>query len=164
MVIIVDKVGPDTVVGMRYTLKSDAGKVLDESGDEIMPYLHGHENIVPGLEKQLEGRAIGDRVQAVVPPEEGYGLREGETQLVPRDAFPDDADLAIGMQFLAEGPDDEAVPLWVVGLTDTAVEVDRNHPLAGMTLTFDVEIVSIRAATEEELEHGHPHEGGHHHH
>ena len=130
-----DQIAPGSVVTIRYTLTGKDGKVLDESGAEGMDYLHGADNIVPGLEKQLVGRAVGDKLNAVVSPDEGYGERKGSPQKVPRKSFPDD------------------------------VEIDRNHPLAGMTLTFDVEILAIRSATKDELAHGHPHGlGGHHHH
>jgi FKBP-type peptidyl-prolyl cis-trans isomerase SlyD len=160
-----DRIGSGKVVVMKYTLTDQAGKVLDESGDEGMDYLHGGENIVPGLEKQLEGRAVGDKLKAVVSPAEGYGEREGDSQKVPRSAFPDDTDIEVGMQFVAEDSDGEPMPVWVVGVTPQEVEIDANHPLAGITLTFDVEIVSIRQGTDDEIAHGHPHgPDGHHHH
>jgi FKBP-type peptidyl-prolyl cis-trans isomerase SlyD len=160
-----DRIGSGKVVVMKYTLTDQAGKVLDESGDEGMDYLHGGENIVPGLEKQLEGRAVGDKLKAVVAPAEGYGEREGDSQKVPRSAFPDDTEIEVGMQFVAEGEDGEPMPVWVVGVTPQEVEIDANHPLAGITLTFDVEIVSIRQGTADEIAHGHPHgPDGHHHH
>jgi FKBP-type peptidyl-prolyl cis-trans isomerase SlyD len=145
------------IVTFHYTLTDSEGTVLDRSGDEAMPYLHGASNIVPGLERQMEGRSVGDKFRAVVPPEEGYGVREGIAQPVPRSAFPDDAEIEVGMQVVAEGPGGEVVPLWVVNTTPNEVELDPNHPLAGETLIFEVEVTEIRAATEEEIEHGHPH-------
>jgi FKBP-type peptidyl-prolyl cis-trans isomerase SlyD len=155
------------VVTMRYALTGPDGKVLDESDDEGMDYLHGADNIVPGLEKQLVGHIVGDTLTAVVSPEEGYGQRKGSPQMIPRSSFPDDVELEVGMEFEAEGPNGEPLPLWITAVTATEVEIDRNHPLAGMELKFEVEIVAIRAASDEEKAHGHPHgpDGhGHHHH
>ena len=160
-----DSIGPGKVVTIKYTLTGKDGKILDESGDEGMEYLHGADNIVPGLEKKLLGRAVGDKLNAVVSPDEGYGERQGSTQKIPRSSFPGDVDVEVGMEFMAEGPGGDPMPVWVVGVSGNSVEIDRNHPLAGMTLTFDVEVLAIRAATKDEMAHGHPHGlGGHHHH
>jgi FKBP-type peptidyl-prolyl cis-trans isomerase SlyD len=102
------------VVMFHYTLKNDAGEILDSSsGGDPMPYLHGAQNIVPGLERQMAGKAAGAKFQAVVPPEEGYGVREGDPQEVPRQAFPPDVELAAGMQFLATDESGEQVPVWI---------------------------------------------------
>lgn len=147
------------VVFFHYTLTDADGEVIDSSeGMEPMPYLHGAENIVPGLERQMEGRLVGDRFTAVVPPEEGYGEVEGPgPQTIPRDAFPEDAELEEGMQFAAQDEEGNEMPLWVVSVEDDVVIVDQNHPLAGVTLHFQVEIVDMRDATEVEIAHGHPH-------
>jgi FKBP-type peptidyl-prolyl cis-trans isomerase SlyD len=159
------QIGPGKVVTIKYTLTGQDGKVLDESGADGMDYLHGSENIVPGLEKQLLGRAIGDKLTAVVPPLEGYGERKGSSQKIPRTTFPKDVDIKVGMEFMAEGPGGEPMPVWVVKVNSNNVEIDLNHPLAGLTLTFDVEVLAIRPATKDEIVHGHPHgPGGHHHH
>jgi FKBP-type peptidyl-prolyl cis-trans isomerase SlyD len=146
------------VVSIHYTLKNDDGDVLDSSsGGEPLAYLHGAENIVPGLERQLTGRTTGDKFEAVVQPAEGYGERsEIDPQKVPRDAFPDGADLQEGMQVVAQGPSGK-FPLWVVGVGDDHVMLDPNHPLAGVTLHFEIEVQSVRDATEEEISHGHVH-------
>jgi FKBP-type peptidyl-prolyl cis-trans isomerase SlyD len=153
------------VVQIHYTLKDDTGVVLDSSeGDEPLAYLHGADNIVPGLEAKLTGRGVGDRVSVKVAPADGYGERAGEPQPVPRDAFPDDLELEEGMQFVAEDDDGELVPIWIAGVEGDVVVVDRNHPLAGVTLNFDVQVVDVRDASPEELEHGHPHGAGGHHH
>jgi FKBP-type peptidyl-prolyl cis-trans isomerase SlyD len=153
------------IVTLWYRLTGEDGMVLDDSGDEGMDYLHGASNIVPGLEKKLTGQAVGDKLSVVVTPDEGYGVREGGPEKVPRDSFPDDFELEVGMEFLADDDKGEPMPVWVVGLTDTEVEIDTNHPLAGITLKFDIEILDIRDATTEEMAHGHPHgPGGHHHH
>ena len=159
-----DRVASGKVVTMKYRLTGPDGKVLDEDA-EGMEYLHGVRNIVLGFEKQLAGRAVGDKLEAVVSPAEGYSERMGGPQKVPRTSFPDDVEIEVGMEFVAQGPGGDPMPLWVVGVDADNVEIDANHPLAGMTLTFDVEIVAIRSATKDEMAHGHPHgPEGHHHH
>jgi len=153
------------VVTFHYTLTNDAGEVIDSSrGGSPMPYLHGGQNIVPGLEKELAGKKVGDALKAVVIPEEGYGAHDPElVQDVPRDAFPADAPLEVGMQFMAESPRGP-VPLWITDIDGDTITIDQNHPLAGETLHFDVEITEIRDASAEEIQHGHPHgPEGHHH-
>ena len=153
-----DIVTTGKVVLFHYTLRDEDGDEIDSSeGAEPLPYLHGAGNIVPGLERQMTGRKVGDSFQAVVPPEEGYGRREGQPQQVPRAAFPDDAEIEEGMQFMAQSEDGEMIPLWVAAIEEDFVFVDPNHPLAGVTLHFAVEIVGIRDATDEERGHGHPH-------
>lgn len=152
------------VVSLHYTLTNPAGKVIDSSdGGEPLAYLHGAGNIVPGLERQVEGKAVGDSFDAVVPPGEGYGERRGPgPQAIPKQHFPPEVEE--GMQFVGQTPEGERFPLWVVGVTETEVLVDQEHPLAGVTLNFAVQIVAIRDASPEELHHGHPHgPGGHHH-
>jgi FKBP-type peptidyl-prolyl cis-trans isomerase SlyD len=156
------------VVVLNYTLRSDEGEVIDAStADEPMAYLHGADNIVPGLEQALTGKAVGFSGKVTVDPEDGYGEREElPPQAVPRSAFPADAELAAGMQFMAEGPDGEHAPIWIARVERDQVFVDSQHPLAGKTLNFDVEVLAVRQATEDELSHGHPHgpDGhGHHH-
>jgi FKBP-type peptidyl-prolyl cis-trans isomerase SlyD len=152
------------VVTIDYTLTDEKGEVLDSSkGSEPLAYLHGAGNIVPGLETALEGKSAGDVLKVTVTPEEGYGARDEElVQPVPRDRFPIE-DVEVGMQFEAKG-DGGTQLVTVVAVTDEAVTVDANHPLAGVPLTFDVTVVDVRDATLEELKHGHVHgEGGHHH-
>ena len=160
-------VADNTVVTMHYTLKDSDGEVLDSSeGEEPLTYLHGAGNVVPGLERELSGKAVGDKLDVVVQPADGYGEREGpEPQRVPLSDFPEDAGLEEGMEVVGEGPDNETFPLWVVEVGDDYAVLDHNHPLADVTLHFDIEITKIRDASEEELAHGHPHgPGGHHHH
>jgi len=160
-------VANNLVVSIHYTLKNADGETLDSSrGGEAMEYLHGASNIVPGLESGLAGKSVGDKVAVVVEPTDGYGVRQGpEPQKVPLTSFPDGGkQLQEGMQIVAQGPDDSMFPLWVVGVGDDHAVLDHNHPLADVTLHFDVEVTAIRAASEEEIEHGHPHgPGGHHH-
>ena len=152
------KIGEGKVASFHYTLKNDAGEVLDSSsGRDPLAYLHGAGNIVPGLEKELAGKQAGESFQVRVPPEEGYGVRQGGAQPVERAAFPPGVNLQRGMMFRAQTPDGDVVSLWVDRVEETVVWVDENHPLAGVALNFAIEIVEIRDATESELEHGHPH-------
>jgi len=160
------QISADKVVYFHYTLRNDAGEVLDSSdGMDPLPYIHGHANIVPGLEKELEGLSVGDKKSVKVPPEEGYGERqEDATQEVPFDEFPEEIPREEGLQIFAESPDGQHFPLWITEVKENSVVLDANHPLAGETLHFDVEIVEVRAADEEELAHGHVHgPGGHEH-
>ena len=147
------------VVIFNYTLRNEEGEVLDasEPGDP-MAYLHGAENIVPGLEEKMGGRVVGDRFEAIVPPELGYGLREEPgLRALPRAAFPDEVDLVAGMELALEDDEGDIVPIWIADVREDAVIVDINHPLADQTLHFAIEIVAIRDASESEIEHGHPH-------
>ncbi|TDR56225.1 FKBP-type peptidyl prolyl cis-trans isomerase /apo-metallochaperone SlyD [Halomonas ventosae] len=159
------QIAQNSVVAFHYTLTNDSGEVLDSSeGREPLTYLHGAGNIIPGLEKQLEGRATGDKLQAKVSPEEGYGEVQPQlVQEVPRDAFQGVDSVEPGMQFQAQtqgGP----LMVTVTSVEGDTVTVDGNHPLAGQALNFDVEIAEVREASEEEVEHGHVHgEGGHEH-
>lgn len=147
------------VVSISYTLKNDAGKVLDSSSaDDPLLYLQGCENLVPGLEKELEGHAVGDKVAAVVSPADGYGERvDAPLEEIPRASFPDDAPLAPGLGFGVEDEDGNELVLFVNKVEGGTVFVDVNHPLAGETLHFDVEVLAVRDATEDERAHGHPH-------
>ncbi len=158
-------VAPGCVVAFHYILTDDQGQELDRSKDQPLPVLFGAGNVIPGMEKGLEGHEVGDKFTIDVPPEEGYGLRRpGLEQQVPRSAFPADAQLFPGLMVQAETQDGQVVPLWLTEITDEQVTVDPNHPLAGMTLHFDVEIVEVREATAEETAHGHAHMPGQHHH
>ena len=161
-----NKITANKVVTLAYTLRDDSGEVIDQSSEgSPLLYLHGAMNIVPGLEEQLEGVAPGETIKATVPPEKGYGPRIGEAQEVPRSLFPEGAELSAGMQVLAHDDQGRQIPFFITGISDETVTVDPNHPLAGETLHFEVTVESLRDATEEEIEHGHPHgPGGHHHH
>lgn len=153
------------VVSLNYILKSEGGDLLDRSepGKPFL-YLHGFGEIVPGLEEALEGKEIGYKSLVTVPPKSGYGELVPELiASVDRSMFPLEADISVGMRFQAE-VDQHPVIFTVEDVKDSKVKVNGNHPLAGKTLFFDVEVVSVRDATEEELDHGHIHgEGGHHH-
>jgi len=160
-------VADDHVVLFHYVLKDDEGQVLDASGEHPMVYLHGHSNIVPGLEKQLVGKAVGDEISATVPPEEAYGAyRDDAFQKVPRKEMPKDMDIQVGMPLHFRASDGRIAMLFVTEVQGAWVTVTSNHPLAGKTLHFEVVISSIREATQDEVAHGHAHgpDGQHHHH
>lgn len=154
-----DVVGAGKVVTLHYKLTNEAGETLDSSqGSAPLDYLHGADNIVPGLEAALEGHRVGDRVTVTVPPERGYGVRDEEAvQTVPRRMFPADDDVTPGDEYVTKDEDGNPMPVWVVGADQESVTLDFNHPLAGETLSFDVTVVALREAAPEELEHGHPH-------
>lgn len=153
------------VVTIHYTLRNDAGEVLDSSdGGEPMTYLHGAGNIVPGLEAKLEGKGAGDKLVAVVEPKDGYGEKDGPgIQAIPIAAF-EGVEVRAGMTFVVEDDDGEQMPLRVLEVHEDHVTVDTDHPLAGQTLHFTVEVVSVREASADELLHGHVHDGHDHHH
>lgn len=164
-----DTVSSGKVVLFHYTLTNDAGEILDRSeANQPMPYLHGADNIVPGLEKQMEGRKIGETFRAVVAPEDGYGVFNPKgVKMVSRREFPPKAPLQPGMQLYMESEDGHSTPFWIKEIKGQHVVIDLNHPLAGVTLNFSIEIAGIRDANDEEIAHGHPHgpDGhGHHHH
>lgn len=160
------KVAEESVVTMHYTLTSDTGEVLDSSsGSEPLEYLQGFGNVIPGLEAALLGKAQGDKFKVSISPDQAYGERnEKLIQRIPKDQFPDPAKLKSGMQFQINGPNGPMI-LNVMEVTETEVVVDGNPELAGQNLNFEIEVTGVRAATPEELEHGHVHgPGGHHHH
>jgi FKBP-type peptidyl-prolyl cis-trans isomerase SlyD len=154
------------VVGMSYSLRNDAGIILDQASHaEPFLYIQGSSQIVPGLETGLEGLKIGEKKNVTVNPEDGYGpVQPGLKMNVKKDQFPGTEDIQVGMQFQAQSPEGHGMIFTIVGLEGDEVIIDGNHPLAGQTLHFSVEILSIRDATTEEQSHGHVHgEGGHHH-
>jgi FKBP-type peptidyl-prolyl cis-trans isomerase SlyD len=153
------------VVTFNYTLRDDQGAVIDSSsGRAPLSYLHGKGNIIPGLERALVGKAPGDNHELTVAPEHGYGPRaERLVQIVARAKFGDVANLAPGMQVRASGSQGARL-VTVVRVDRDFVTVDGNHPLAGRTLHFSVEVADVRKATHEEISHGHVHgPHGHHH-
>jgi len=155
----------DKVVLMNYTLTNDNGDVLDTSdGREPLAYIQGYQNIIPGLEKEMAGKKVGDKFKAVVQPEEGYGkFNPALLQELEKSIFQGVDEIEVGMQFqtqLEDGP----IIMTVSKVEGEKVTVDGNHPLADQVLTFDVEVMEIREATAEELEHKHVHGvGGHQH-
>lgn len=149
------------VAEIHYTLTDDQGEVIDTSRDEEpLPYIHGTKVLVPGLEKELEGKVAGDKIEVTIPPAEAYGEIIPEfKKSIARDLFQFDGDIEVGMRFEADGPDGIEL-VTVIAVDDENITIDTNHPLAGETLNFDVEVVSVRDATEEELQHGHAHGAG----
>ncbi len=158
------QVAANAVVAFDYVLTAPDGKVIDSNeGAGPLAYIHGQGQIIPGLEAALEGRTTGDAFQVTVPPEKAYGVRDSAlVQVVSRDMFESVNELEVGMRFRASLEDGEHV-FTIVGLDDKQVTIDGNHPLAGTTLKFDVKVVEVRAATAEELDHGHVHGAGGHH-
>ena len=156
----------DCVVAMHYVLSDGQGTVIDESPEgQPLPYLHGHQNIVPGLEAALTGVAVGETKKVTVRPEQGYGAREdGLVLRVPRDQLPSEMTPELGMTLAMETEGGQTVPVRVTEVTGEDVQLDANHELAGVTLHFEVRIESVRAASAEELAHGHVHGAGGHHH
>ena len=159
------KVGKDKVVLMHYTLKNDAGDVIDSSdGGDPLPFLQGHGNIIPGLESALEGSKVGDKLDVSIKPEEGYGERmQDAIQEIPSSALQDIDEVKVGMQLQSQDQDGNAFIVNVIKVEDDKITVDANHPLAGETLHFSVSIESVRKAEAEELSHGHVHSNGHEH-
>jgi len=160
------QISKNSVVTLNYTLTNDQGEILDESQDGSFLYMHGAGGIIPGLEGQLEGKSAGDTFSAHIEPVDGYGERDDSmVQVVPRDMFDKEHPIEEGIQFHAESPEGDMLTVTVTKIEDDDITVDGNHPLAGIALNFDVKIADVREASAEEIEHGHVHgPGGHHHH
>jgi FKBP-type peptidyl-prolyl cis-trans isomerase SlyD len=158
-------IAQDSVVTIHYTLKDDAGEVIDSSvSAEPLAYLHGHGNLVPGLERELEGKKAGDKLNVTVSPADGYGEYDKElVQKVPRRALQGIPDVREGMRLQAQTPEGPRTVV-ITNIIGDMVTLDANHPLAGKSLNFEIEVTDVRAATEEELSHGHVHGPGDHHH
>lgn len=154
------------VVEFNYTLKDNEGNVIDQSpAGQPLAYLHGHQNIIPGLESQLAGKTVGDKFTATINPADAYGeFDDAAVQEVPRDNFQGVDNIQPGMQFQSQTDDGQVMLVTVRDVQDDMVIVDANHPLAGKTLHFDVEVTNVRDASAEELQHGHAHGAGGHHH
>ena len=154
-----------TVVTLNYTLKNSEGTVLDTSeGREPLVYLHGVGALIPGLEEELDGKETGAKLSTVIPPEKAYGeKRDDLLRVVSKDGFQGDEEMQVGMQVQLETDQGPAIAV-ISKIEGGDVTLDLNHPLAGMTLHFDVEVVELREATADEIEHGHVHgRGGHQH-
>ena len=157
-----ETVSDDMVVSMDYTLRLDSGQVVDSSqGREPLQFIQGQGHIIPGLERELYGMEVGDEKEVTVAPEEGYGERqEDRVQTVPLEAFPPESQPEAGMQVqLQDQQTGRVLQAMVRSVEGETVILDFNHPLAGEQLHFDVEITDVRPATEEELSHGHVHDG-----
>ena len=151
----------DAVVEIHYTLKNDAGEVLDSSvGKHPMPFMHGRGHIIAGLEKAVEGMEVGESCDVSLAPEDAYGIYDKEAiQEIPMDALKGIDKLEVGMNLQSQDQHGNPVTVRVLKITKKAITVDANHQLAGETLHFNLKIESIREATEEELSHGHVHSG-----
>lgn len=160
------KVEKNSVVSLNYELSDTSGALIERTSDPIS-YLHGgYDGIFPLVEETLQGKAVGDRFSVTMEPDDAFGEYEHDlVRVEPREMFP--KDVAVGMHFEGgtEGDDDEDFMLYTVTeVNDKEVTVDGNHPLAGKTLTFSGTVTGVRAASSEELAHGHVHgDGGHHH-
>lgn len=146
-------IAPDTVVTLSYVLFDESGEEVDRiTPDEPLEYVHGYAQIVPGLERQIEGLHAGEKGSFTVEADEAFGAREDDAVFsVDRSDFPDSEDVAVGDEFMAEGPDGDPVAMRVVEVQPDAFVVDTNHALAGQKIRFDVEVASVRAASEEEI-------------
>lgn len=155
----------DSAVTIHYTLKDDAGEIMDSSvSAEPLIYLHGHGNLVPGLERELEGKEAGDTLNVTLSPADGYGEYDKSlVQQVPRRALEGIPNIRVGLRLQTQTSDGPRTVI-VKNIIGDMVTLDANHPLAGKTLSFEIEIVDVRQATEEELSHGHAHGPGDDHH
>ena len=158
------QISANKVVTIDYTLKDNDDQVIDESKNGQFAYLHGASNIIPGLESALLDKKAGDSLSVSIEPKDGYGEREPSMmQVVPMDMFDDPSQVTVGTQFHAQSPDGHDIMITVAKVEDDQVTIDGNHPLAGIHLNFDVTVVDVRDATEQEIEHGHVHAHGHDH-
>lgn len=150
----------DKAVTISYKMTNDKGDVLDNTEDSDLVYLHGHENILPGLEKAVDGLKAGDSFNFTLDPDNAFGQKNGELIVtVGKDNFETD-NLEVGMQFQTLDQEENVVIATIVEVKETEVVVDENHPLAGVSLKFEGEVKEVRDATEEEVSHGHIHAGG----
>lgn len=147
------------IVSIHYKLSDQDGKVIDDSaGEEPLKFLHGAGNIIPGLENALVGKAAGDSLQVTIEPADGYGEFLPELiQTASKTAFEGVENLEVGMSFQGQGTDGTVQNIIIKKIDGNEITIDANHPLAGVELNFDVEVTGVRAPTEEELAHGHPH-------
>lgn len=154
-------VADNMAVSIHYTLTNDEGEVIDSSvGNEPLAYLHGKGNIISGLEQALHGKAAGEQFNVRIPAEDAYGeFMEDRVQIISREMFEGIDVLEVGMQFHADVSEGPGV-VTIVAIDGDDITIDGNHPLAGMPLTFDVEIVEVRPASQEEIAHGHIHGAG----
>jgi FKBP-type peptidyl-prolyl cis-trans isomerase SlyD len=158
------QVADNMAVSIHYTLTNDDGEVIDSSiGDEALVFLQGSGNIISGLENAMVGKVVGDKFNVRIAPEDAYGeLMEDMIQVISRDMFEGIDDIEVGMQFHADVSSGSGI-VTVVSIDDDNITIDGNHPLAGLALTFDVEVIDVRPVTEEEAAHGHIHGAGCHH-
>lgn len=160
-----EKVAKNKVVSIHYTVRDGKTKVESSRDEEPLMYLHGHDQIISGLEKALSGRVVGDTFSVEIKPKDGYGDYDEELVAeLKKSQFKDKKELKVGAIFQFASPDGEVAVARITAVGKDTVTVDQNHPFAGKTLDFEVEVMEVRAATKEELEHGHAHgPGGHDH-
>jgi FKBP-type peptidyl-prolyl cis-trans isomerase SlyD len=152
------QIDKNTVVTLNYILTDEQGNEIDRSSDGQFTYLHGSSNIIPGLENALTGKQAGDEVKVNVAPEEAYGQRDDSLQQqVSMEMFESAGDVKVGQQFHAQTPNGDPLVITVTAVDGDQVTIDANHPLAGVNLNFDVAVVDVREASDEEIEHGHVH-------
>jgi FKBP-type peptidyl-prolyl cis-trans isomerase SlyD len=161
-----DKIEKDVVVSLQYSLKLDNGSLVEESSEnEPLMYLHGHDNIVPGLERRLEGLGVADRVRVAIEAEDAYGKYDPEqVEQIKRSDLPPEIRPEIGMILGVRAKSGDQYAAHITGVDVDSITLDFNHPLAGERLHFDVTVLALRDASDEELQHGHVHEEGEHHH
>jgi FKBP-type peptidyl-prolyl cis-trans isomerase SlyD len=160
-----DVIQDDVVVSLFYSLKLDDSSLVEKTdkNDPLM-YLHGYDNIIPGLEAALEGLKPGDNITVTVEPEDAYGPYDPDgTDVIEREEIPNDLELEEGMLLTVEDEEGNAFMAKVIEVEEKTITLDYNHPLAGKRLHFDLTITELREPTAEELDHGHVHTGHHHH-
>lgn len=151
-------------VTLNYTLKNDENKIIDQSNDASFCYLHGYNNIIPGLENSLTGKNKDEKFDLVIKPEDAYGeYKSSMTQEVDKSMFDQEqtGDITVGMQFHSQSEDGAMITITVREINGDKITIDGNHPLAGITLHYNVHVVDVRDATKEEISHGHIHQHGH---
>jgi FKBP-type peptidyl-prolyl cis-trans isomerase SlyD len=155
-------IGKNSVVSLHYTLKNDDGDVMDSSeGKAPLQYLHGNNNLIQGLEDELSGKTSGAKFDATIPAENAYGeRREDFIQVINKEMFQGVENIEPGMTFVAQGEGGAQRQVRVTEVEGDDVTIDANHPMAGMTLHFEVEVVDVREGTEQEIENGHVHQDG----
>ena len=153
------KIRENCIVSIKYTIKDNDGNLLDETGENPLMYLHGAKNLISGLERELAGKSVGDIIKVFIPQQEAYGeIRQDLIQVVSKEMFKGVKNIEPGMQFESRGADNQTTLVKIEKVNGDEVTINRNHPLAGINLNFEIEVVDIREATAEEIEHGHPHE------
>ena len=160
------KVADDVVVSLNYVLHLEDKSEIDRSTEgSLLEYLHGYKNIIPGLEKELNGMTVGDEKEVIVQPDLGYGDRDPDSVVeYSRDSFPDSFDLEVGATvMMRDNQSGESHKAYVSEIRTDTVLLDFNHPFAGETLHFNIKIAGLREPTSEELAHGHVHDDGHDH-
>jgi len=159
-----DSVQKDVVVSMEYTLQVDGEEIDSSKGQDPLQFLVGYGNIISGLEREMTGMKVGDSKDVVIQPEDAYGEYDDEAFMeVPRDQFPQDMPVEEGLELSVRDDQGQSRYARIDIVEGDTVTLNFNHPLAGDELHFSVKVVNLREPTEEELEHGHVHEGGHHH-